>query len=704
MEYLSNFLPNLEHLGVWGYWVVFAFALLESLAFVGTLVPGTIFIVLAGFLSARGLFDFKDLFILTTLGAILGDSISYYLGTRGTMFFTKKNKIFKLSHLDQGKEFFEKHGNKSIFLGRFVGVIRPIMPFVAGLSEMKIRKFLFWDVLSGLLWAAFHLALGYFFGGSLSLIETWTDRIGYFIFILLLILTLIWLIVWKGRPLINFIKSILISAFTAIATNDNVRDIVARYPKTFFYLRDRFNTNKFSGLSLTMVAILFVYAFFLFVGAVENIVVSNQLVQADMSITNFLIGFRNIQLIKIFTWITMLGKGTIIASLGIATALILVLWQRTKFIFPLVAVLASSGLLTYLSKIGFHRPRPWQAIYAEKYFSFPSAHTALATALYGFLAYLIFRNFKKLSIKLNAIFFAAAIIFLVSFSRLYLGVHYLSDVWGGFLVGVMCLLVGITIAEWEVKKGNSRLADFVEKIFTVYHKKVITYAIVLIEIIFFITLASVYSPILNVALPPNTIRVNQEKIIEYFSEKKIPRYTESLIGNQQEPLNFIFVAKSEDEIKQAFAAAGWSLADKTTPSSFLQIVKAVILNKEYKTAPMTISFWNNEPNIFGFEKSTNANTARQRHHIRFWQTNIMTAEEKKIFVATASFDAGIKWPLIHRINPDIDTERDYVFTDLVDADRVSITQKIDFVSPVLGQNFGGDPFFTNGQLYEIVLK
>ena len=75
-----------------------------------------------------------------------------------------------------------------------------------------------------------------------------------------------------------------------------------------------------------------------------------------------------------------------------------------------------------------------------------------------------------------------------------------------------------------------------------------------------------------------------------------------------------------------------------------------------------------------------------------------------IYVGTASFDSGIKWGVTHRINPDIDTEQEFLFSDLQKTGRITDAQKQQFVDPKLGRNFSGDLFFTDGKLYVIFIK
>ncbi len=168
---LVNFLEQmLGDIGRLGYWLVLLISFAESIAFIGTILPGTTLVVFAGLLAARGHFNVVILILFAAVGAILGDGLSYFLGTRGKNFFKNENKFLKLSHLDKGEEFFKKHGPKSVFLGRFIGLIRPIIPFVAGLSKMNKWTFLLWNISSAFLWAIFYLLIGYFFGGAIDTI------------------------------------------------------------------------------------------------------------------------------------------------------------------------------------------------------------------------------------------------------------------------------------------------------------------------------------------------------------------------------------------------------------------------------------------------------------------------------------------------------------------------------------------------------
>jgi membrane protein DedA with SNARE-associated domain len=116
--------------------------------------------------GASGVLEVGGLIWFAAVGAVLGDGLSYYLGTKGKRLFRPGGRWLDPAHLAKGEAFFRRHGSKSVFLGRFMGPIRGIIPFIAGLSAMDRRAFLLWNVLSGVLWATVHVLAGYFLGDA----------------------------------------------------------------------------------------------------------------------------------------------------------------------------------------------------------------------------------------------------------------------------------------------------------------------------------------------------------------------------------------------------------------------------------------------------------------------------------------------------------------------------------------------------------
>jgi len=457
MQVISHILPAIEHLGVFGYWVIFLASLLESIAFVGIFIPGSIFVVFGGFLASKGYLNFEDLVWFVAAGAIIGDGLSYYLGTKGARFFRPENRFLKISHLERGKRFFKRHGNKSVFWGRFVGPIRPIIPFVAGLSGMSRKAFLFWNVTSAFVWSVAFLLIGYFFGNALVVIETWVSRSSLFIIVLAIVCGLLWLAVKKSRGLSLGIHSFFVSLRGATASNPEVKFFLSEYNWVTRFINRQLDLKKFSGLPFTSLGMTFTYVLLLFVGIVQAVVTSSAIVRIDIFLAKLMLAFYDPTLLKIFLYITTFANGEIIAFFLAMATVVLVLWQKPFFLYSLWLTVVGSHAFVFLGKILVQRARPTGfSFYQEISFSFPSYHATLAVAFYGFITYVLLRTFAQWQHRMVILFSGIVLIFLVGLSRMYLGVHYLSDVLGGYSVGVLWLIVGITVAEWGIARTRFR--------------------------------------------------------------------------------------------------------------------------------------------------------------------------------------------------------------------------------------------------------
>jgi membrane protein DedA with SNARE-associated domain len=167
-------------LGRWAYAVIFVGAALESAAFIGFVVPGETLVILGGFLAAAGVLELPPLIAAVSLGGIVGDSIGYELGRHlGRPWLLKHGDRIGLpvEALARVDRFFERHGGKAVLLGRFVGVLRALAPFVAGSSRMPYPVFLVYNATGAILWATTAVLAGYVLGESWQVGERWMGRI-----------------------------------------------------------------------------------------------------------------------------------------------------------------------------------------------------------------------------------------------------------------------------------------------------------------------------------------------------------------------------------------------------------------------------------------------------------------------------------------------------------------------------------------------
>ncbi len=149
-----------------GYIGVFTIVFLESGLLIGFFFPGDSLLFTAGFLASQGFFNITWLVIGCSVAAIAGDTIGYYIGKNlGPKLFTKDNSLlFNKKHLERAQKFYDKHGGKTIVLARFIPVIRAFAPVVAGAGQMDYKRFAFFNLFGGLLWAVGVTLTGYFLG------------------------------------------------------------------------------------------------------------------------------------------------------------------------------------------------------------------------------------------------------------------------------------------------------------------------------------------------------------------------------------------------------------------------------------------------------------------------------------------------------------------------------------------------------------
>jgi membrane-associated protein len=138
----------------------------ESGLFIGIFLPGDSLLFAAGLVAASGFFILGPLMIVVVLAAIAGDSVGYWFGSEvgDHLFKRADSRFFKQEYVKRTEKFYQKYGGRAVVLARFVPIVRTIAPILAGVSSMKYRVFLAYNMLGGILWGAGMLSIGYFLG------------------------------------------------------------------------------------------------------------------------------------------------------------------------------------------------------------------------------------------------------------------------------------------------------------------------------------------------------------------------------------------------------------------------------------------------------------------------------------------------------------------------------------------------------------
>jgi membrane-associated protein len=156
-----------------GLLMLVAIVFAETGLMIGFFLPGDSLLVTAGVFAAAGHLDIISLLFWVTLAAIVGDQLGYYIGYRtGPRIFRRQDSLlFKRDHLIRARDFYERHGGKTIILARFIPVIRTFAPVVAGVGQMEYRRFVSFNVVGGFLWVWSMTLLGVTLGNVIPDID-----------------------------------------------------------------------------------------------------------------------------------------------------------------------------------------------------------------------------------------------------------------------------------------------------------------------------------------------------------------------------------------------------------------------------------------------------------------------------------------------------------------------------------------------------
>ncbi|WP_241087553.1 bifunctional DedA family/phosphatase PAP2 family protein [Candidatus Vondammii sp. HM_W22] len=416
-------------IGLHPYWagaIIFLVAMAESLAVIGLVVPGVVIMFGIGTLISGGAIAFWSAMALAVSGAVAGDGLSFWLGHHyreqltGTWPFNRYP-----ASLERGITFFQKYGGKSIAIGRFFGPVRAIIPLVAGMMEMQPSRFILANVISALIWAPAYLLPGMVFGASLELASEVALRL---VTLILLLAVLIWLAMLIAKWLFRFLHPHTSAWVQGILRWSQL------HPSTGEIAAALADPNHPEGRSLSILASLLLLTTVLFaflLGTVPEgsfFAIDNAILQALQSI-------RTPWADHLMVYLTRLTDTGTVAALILGILGFLVWRRHWRTVLYWLAAVLFCVLASPLLKMGLQIPRPEVVMHPPGSYSFPSGHTLKAVVLFGFLSVIIAR---PISVRWRWLAYGVAglLVAAVSLSRLYLGVHWFSDVLGSIALGL----------------------------------------------------------------------------------------------------------------------------------------------------------------------------------------------------------------------------------------------------------------------------
>jgi undecaprenyl-diphosphatase len=450
---LQGLLEDLSNtLGAWTYLLVGVFAFAETGAFVGLVVPGETVMLLGGAVAGQGAIDIYLLIAIAWFSAWAGDTTSFFLGRRlGREFVMTHGPRFGISHerFERVEDYFSRHGGKTIFIGRFISLVRAFAPFIAGSSGMRYRAFVPYSILGTGLWASAHILIGYFFSRSIETAAKYAGKGAFLLGTLIVVVAGSVFLYRHFRVAAN--RTAAVRWMEGRAATRWLVVLGRRYQPQFHFLWDRVTPGGTFGLEFTSLMAVLAVSLFVLIAYIVVVGRDPGPTPGDMTAMEVAEHLRAgwfTDFTKVFTF---LGSGAFTWSLTVVCAAFLAARRRWAEFGVLLAGMT-------LSSIGFHeikgevdRPRPVGGLASASGSSFPSGH-ATHSVLYVWLAVTIVLRLRPGMARGAALVAAGiALTILVGLSRVYLDVHYLSDVSGGWALGAACFsfcaAVGLVISQ-----------------------------------------------------------------------------------------------------------------------------------------------------------------------------------------------------------------------------------------------------------------
>jgi len=456
-SFVQDLAFSLEKFGTGAYLLVSLLVLFETIVVIGQFIPGSLFLILIGFLCFMRIFDFTAMTASVFFAHLAGEFINYALGRfKGRALFHDDSRFFKPRFLDMAQARFEASGAKLLVTGQFLGFLRPFISLAAGASHYHPVRFLIAMIVGCFLWAIVPLGLGFFFGAS------WQRAVGYmkdFSLVLIIAIPLAFFSGWCIKRLLELSGSLykfLERLNRIIRSRRWYRRLSERHPRTFHFLETRISLSRPWGLGATF-GFACAFAFLVCCGVILwDVHTKDNWYTFDLSLVNLLAQLRTAGGDRFFTIVTSMGAAPVVTTVVTLAGVACFFSRQHKSLFVIVGSVLISMMLSETLEVVFQRNRPELELHLVKAhgFSFPSGHATVAFALFGSLYYWLWNHPGVLKVRASLAFILLLAAFLVGFSRVYLGVHYPSDVASGFCLGFAGVLTSATIAaNW------GRLAD-----------------------------------------------------------------------------------------------------------------------------------------------------------------------------------------------------------------------------------------------------
>lgn len=414
---------------------VFVFALLETAAFAGLAVPGETAVVLGGVVAFQGRIPVAAMCAAAAAGAIAGDSVGFWLGRRlGTRVLAGRvGALMGRERVEATMRRIRSGGIRAVVLGRFVGVLRAVMPFAAGASGMSYGRFVVASVTGATAWGVGFTLLGYAAGNSWRRVEHYVGRAST---VLAVVIVTVVLLVAGARAAAKRQERIR-GAWHAFEERPRVRALRVRYERQIAFVAKRFRPGQVAGLQLTLALLGLAILGWVLGLLLVQVLGRTGVVTLDRDVRNALSGqpHRVVDAIRaVHDVLSFAGIAVVAAVTGIA------LWaldRRPRALVVLAAAVVGGAALPPVVRALVARPNPLMSSETLVDRTFPAAASTVAAATAIGLLVVLLPRVARWTRKVSWTFVVLGVVIAAGFAELFTTDVYLSDVLGGVALGAL---------------------------------------------------------------------------------------------------------------------------------------------------------------------------------------------------------------------------------------------------------------------------
>jgi len=433
----------------WAGFLVFVMSFVESLAFVGILIPGIIILFGLGALISLGALDMLPIWLWGSLGAFVGDLVSYAIGRRYRSHLADMWPFSRFPQmLERGRDYFNVHGPKSVVIGRFIGPLRPVIPVTAGMLGLTPRRFLLVDIPACVIWTPSYLIPGMLFGASLEVASEYAGRLSLVLIIGAVVLWLTWWVVWTAYE--------FLAGHSARWMRHAIR-WMRRHPVFRRIVGPLLDSSQPEVLSITMMGLLLVLVFWGMVILLFLSPFSDSPKALDQAVQTYALTLRNHIADPLMVALTQLSRPWVLIPTSMAVLLWLIGAGRTKAALHWLVAMGGGVVLQIL--IGWSlRSTPILSEAGDHALYDPSAALTLVTVVLGYFAVVVARELKRRKRKWPYVI-TGLLLSLLVLARLYLGLDWLSGALMGVALGMAwTFVVGIAYRQRAMRPFNGLVA------------------------------------------------------------------------------------------------------------------------------------------------------------------------------------------------------------------------------------------------------